>query len=105
MSETASHVAAVARAVHKADARFGKSGGSSRHWVVERFLPALEEEGLHIGTTGEVERGFTRAEVEAILTCVNVYRTTQGGVIGGVELSTLPSRIATLAAYREEGTG
>jgi len=38
----------VTRVVRKADAGFEKSGGSSRHWVRDQFLPLLHEEGLSI---------------------------------------------------------
>ncbi len=41
-------IAAVTRAVRRADEGFQKSGGSSRHWVIEQFLPCLEDEGLII---------------------------------------------------------
>ena len=39
-------VPAITRAVRKADDAFEKSGGSSRHWVRDCFLDALENEGL-----------------------------------------------------------
>lgn len=38
----------LTRAIRAADAHFGKVGGSSRHWVAECFLPALEDEGLEV---------------------------------------------------------
>ena len=38
----------VTLAVRLADEEFERSGGSSRHWVSECFLPALKEEGLEI---------------------------------------------------------
>lgn len=38
----------VTRATRAADEAFQKIGGSSRHWVRECFLPAIEEEGLVI---------------------------------------------------------
>lgn len=39
-------VARITRAVREADQAFESSGGSSRHWVRECFLPCLEDEGL-----------------------------------------------------------
>jgi hypothetical protein len=39
-------LAAVTLAVRAADVAFESSGGSSRHWVREQFLPRLDEEGL-----------------------------------------------------------
>ena len=41
-------VPTITAAVRIADERFQKSGGSSRHWVIECLLPALEEHGLVI---------------------------------------------------------
>jgi hypothetical protein len=41
-------VAKITRAVRVADEQFEESGGSSRHWVRECFLPCLEAEGLEI---------------------------------------------------------
>jgi hypothetical protein len=41
-------LARVTRAVRQADRAFGISGGTTRHWVRECFLPALEEAGLQI---------------------------------------------------------
>ena len=38
----------VTRAVRAADLAFAESGGSSRHWVQECFIPALAKEGLAI---------------------------------------------------------
>lgn len=38
----------ITRAVRQADKNFEESGGSSRHWVRECFLPCLELEGLEI---------------------------------------------------------
>jgi hypothetical protein len=42
-------VAEITRAVRAADQLFQKTGGSSRHWVIECLIPALEDEGLAIG--------------------------------------------------------
>lgn len=39
-------VAAITRAVRVADEAHEKSGGSSRHWVRECFIPALDAENL-----------------------------------------------------------
>ncbi|MEA3225072.1 MAG: hypothetical protein U9Q07_03915 [Planctomycetota bacterium] len=39
-------VAGLTRAVRAADEAFERSGGSSRHWVYECFIPALEMERL-----------------------------------------------------------
>jgi len=41
-------LAKVTIAVQKADKAFETIGGSTRHWVRECFLPALEEAGLRI---------------------------------------------------------
>ena len=41
-------VAKVTRAVREADREFEDTGGSSRHWVRDNFLPALERHGLKI---------------------------------------------------------
>lgn len=41
-------VARITRAVREADEGFQKSGGSSRHWVRECFLPMLAKHGLKI---------------------------------------------------------
>jgi catechol-2,3-dioxygenase len=38
----------VTRAVREADQTFLKTGGTSRHWVTECFLPAMEGNGLKI---------------------------------------------------------
>jgi len=38
----------ITDAVREADDWFIKSGGSSRHWVVECFIPALLKRGLVI---------------------------------------------------------
>ena len=40
----------LARAVRKADLEFenGNSGGGTRHWIRECFLPCLHEEGLEV---------------------------------------------------------
>ena len=38
----------VTSAVRRADDDFERSGGSSRHWVVECFLPALSDFGIDV---------------------------------------------------------
>lgn len=38
--------ARITRAVKQADIAFEKIGGSTRHWVIDCFLPALEEEEI-----------------------------------------------------------
>lgn len=38
----------ITKVVRLADKRFKTTGGSSRHWVIECFLPLLEQEGLKI---------------------------------------------------------
>ncbi len=38
----------ITRVVRLADDAFRASGGTSRHWVIECLLPALEDEGLRI---------------------------------------------------------
>lgn len=47
------HIKAITRAVRKADEQFERSGGSSRHWVIECLLPELEKEGLEVVPSGE----------------------------------------------------
>ena len=51
-------VRAVTDVCREADAAFEKSGGSSRHWVSECFLPLLNDRGLKV----------QGADVEAALT-------------------------------------
>lgn len=41
-------VAAITEVVRKADKAFASSGGSSRHWVRDNFLPELEAAGFEI---------------------------------------------------------
>lgn len=41
---------AVTTVVREADLSFMKDGGSTRHWVRDHFLPALERAGLTIVT-------------------------------------------------------
>lgn len=38
----------LTKATRKADQSFEQGGGNTRCWVIEYFLPALEEEGLQI---------------------------------------------------------
>jgi hypothetical protein len=38
----------VTKVVREADAGFQKTGGTSRHWVSDWFLPLLADEGLQI---------------------------------------------------------
>jgi hypothetical protein len=38
----------VTAAVREADEAFKKTGGGSRHWVRECFLPSLEKHGLTV---------------------------------------------------------
>ena len=45
----------VTKAVRLADISFEQVGGSSRHWVRDCFLPALEDEGLCIVEVKEAE--------------------------------------------------
>jgi hypothetical protein len=48
-------VAAITAVVREADQAFEKSGGSSRHWVREQFLPRLEDAGwLVVKVHGEL---------------------------------------------------
>lgn len=49
-------VSRVTRAVRNADQKFNNVGGSSRHWVIECFLPALEDEGLALAVSDDSER-------------------------------------------------
>lgn len=44
-SYTPEEVAAITEVVREADQAFETSGGSSRHWVRDQFLPRLEEAG------------------------------------------------------------
>jgi len=41
-------IKAIQRAVMRADKQFEQSGGSTRHWILECFLPELEREDLCI---------------------------------------------------------
>jgi hypothetical protein len=45
---TGEMIARITRAVRSADEHFKDVGGSTRHWVRECLLAALEEEGLEI---------------------------------------------------------
>ena len=47
-AELTSLLADITRAVRTADLAFENVGGSSRHWVRDCLLPALEEEGLSV---------------------------------------------------------
>jgi hypothetical protein len=58
-SEDPETVRRVTRAVREADQQFDKSGGTSRHWVRECFLPCLTEEGLAIAAPAPQARGRT----------------------------------------------
>jgi len=49
-------VAAVTLTVRAADLAFESSGGSSRHWVRDQFLPRLEEDGLRIIRTDSLKK-------------------------------------------------
>ena len=49
---------AITRAVRKADEGFKTTGGSSRHWVCEQFLPCLEEGGLTIMPTAALKDAY-----------------------------------------------
>lgn len=44
--EERSITARITRAVRQADIAFEKIGGTTRHWVIDCFLPALEEEEI-----------------------------------------------------------
>jgi len=44
----------VTAAVREADEQFQSSGGSSRHWVDEYFLPALKKRGLEVRPSGGI---------------------------------------------------
>ena len=46
----------VTQVVRDADMAFEQSGGSSRHWVREQFLPKLDDAGLAIVTTAAPRR-------------------------------------------------
>lgn len=47
-SDDAEIVAAIAGIVREADEAFTASGGTSRHWVREQFLPILNKHGYRI---------------------------------------------------------
>jgi hypothetical protein len=51
----------LTRAVRLADSNFERVGGSSRHWVRDCFLPALESEGLDVVDT-ETNQRLEQAE-------------------------------------------
>lgn len=55
-------VTTITRAVRRADDRFAKSGGSSRHWVRDCFLDELEAEGLTIIESAEITRRLKERE-------------------------------------------
>lgn len=59
----------ITRAVRAADEAFEKSGGSSRDWVRECFLPALENECLEIVNVpeGHTAAVLSREEVFAVV--------------------------------------
>lgn len=42
------NVAIITEVIRKADEAFASSGGSSRHWVRDNFLPELEAAGFEI---------------------------------------------------------
>ena len=48
LDDAVKRLRAITSAVREADIAFKHVGGSSRHWVNECFLPALEEKGLEI---------------------------------------------------------
>ena len=57
-SEESNLVAKITLVVRKADQAFEISGGSTRHWVRDCFLPALKEAGLWIAkSVTEDEQG------------------------------------------------
>jgi hypothetical protein len=59
----------VTRVVRHADEAFERSGGSSRHWVRECFLPAMEGAGLRIARLAAAERPITDDAVREALAC------------------------------------
>jgi hypothetical protein len=63
--DDAERVRLVTRAVREADREFQQSGGSSRHWVRECFLPCLEEEGLAVLANDLVSGDQDIVDVEA----------------------------------------
>ena len=58
----------VTEVVRAADRAFESSGGSSRHWVREQFIPCLEDAGLRIVPAAYIER--LEAERDALLAAV-----------------------------------
>lgn len=53
--ENSDLVARIALVVRGADLAFQTSGGNTRDWVRDCFLPRLEEEGLFIGVQPDSE--------------------------------------------------
>jgi len=47
-AEDSDTVAAITAIVREADHAFEKSGGSSRHWVRDEFLPRLNAHGWRV---------------------------------------------------------
>jgi hypothetical protein len=54
MEPTAEEVQAITAIVREADQAFQKSGGTSRHWVADCFLPLLYQSGWRLGYVGSV---------------------------------------------------
>ncbi len=63
-AEDAEMVAVITRIVREADVLFQKSGGSSRHWVRDCFLPLLNEEGLFVMQAAEPAANESRNDDE-----------------------------------------
>jgi hypothetical protein len=62
-TEIQADVRTITRAVRAADEAFETVGGSSRHWVRECLLPALEDEGLEVVVASD--RAAVRADERA----------------------------------------
>lgn len=54
-------IAALTEVVRTADRNFEKSGGSSRHWVREQFLPELERAGFKLVRVAQTSAGTDEA--------------------------------------------
>lgn len=75
-------IQAVTRAVRKADEEFERSGGSSRHWVIECFLPELANEDLKVQSyCPEVSELVLRANNMPCKVCGKLPERRRGNII------------------------
>lgn len=60
----------ITRVVQAADSEYEKSGGGSRHWVRDHFIPTLEAAGLTIAPTPAVRPVTTPYDDPIVEACV-----------------------------------